>query len=122
MQTGESTISINGYIVTVRIVDLVLKQRTISEPTPGLAQLITDYVATGKWMDELIYFQSISNTFNYVNNNLNLTCLPVNRRYFFTNSSIVKTEDFDKLRCETVMNYDFEIYESVSNLFKLDAQ
>ncbi len=106
----------------MRILDVILKQRTITEPTPGLATLVTEYVATGKWMDEVIYFQSISNSFNYVNNNLNLTCLPVNRRYFATKSEVIKTEHFDKLKCDTVMNFDFDAHETVNCLLFLDAK
>lgn len=85
-----------------------MKEKTITEPIPGKATLISEYIATGKWKDEIIYFQSISNEFNHINNHLNLTCLPVNKRYFTTKKQIIKTEDYDKLRCETYMNYDFD--------------
>ena len=97
----------------IRILDVVIKQKIVQRPTPGRASLIVEYIASGKWMDEDILFQSIQSTFNHVNNNLNLSCIPVDSRWFSTTSKIVKTEHTEKLRCETVMNYDIQLDDKV---------
>jgi hypothetical protein len=99
LQTGEAVISIGGHEIIVRVLDVVLKQKIVHRPVPGKATMIVEYIATGKWMDEDIFFQSMSNTYNHLNNNLNLTCVPILPAWFSTTSQIIKTENVDKLRC-----------------------
>jgi len=40
---------------------VAMREKIITEPVPGRASLVVDYIATGKWNDEVIYFQSITN-------------------------------------------------------------
>lgn len=86
---------------------MIPKQKIVVVPTAGSTHLIVEFIITGKWMDDVIYFQSISNTYNHVNNRLNLTCKSQNRRYFNTTYEIIKTPDYDKFRCEITINHNF---------------
>lgn len=75
--------------------------------------MIAEYIVSGKWDNQEIILPSISNTHGYINNNLNLSCIPSNLEWFTTTSKIIKDLNFDKLRCETTMNQNVGLHDAV---------
>ena len=57
---------------------------------------------------------SISHTYGYINNNLNLTCVPSLPGWFTSTSRTIKEQNHEKLRCETIMSHNVELEETVN--------
>ena len=92
----------------MRIVEPILRRKVVQKPVPGKATMITEYILSGKWQDEELYLPSISHTYGYINNNLNLTCVPSKSDWFTSTTRLIKEEHLEKLRCETTMNHNID--------------